>query len=104
MTKVLIVEDHASMRESLTMALSGAGDFQVVGEVPNADYALDFCERLRPDLVLMDVCTEGGASGLKAVGAIRERYAEMKIIVMTGPTALSRRAGAGATSWTWPGR
>ena len=67
MTKVLIVEDHASMRESLTTALMATGDFSVVGEVPNADYALDFCRHLRPDLVLMDVCTEGGASGLKAV-------------------------------------
>lgn len=71
MIKVLIVEDHASMRESLTTALTAAGDFTVVGEVPNADYALDFCKHLRPDLVLMDVCTENGASGLKAVEATR---------------------------------
>lgn len=107
MTKVLIVEDHASMRESLTMALSGAGDFQVVGEVPNADYALDFCERLRPDLVLMDVCTEGGASGLKAVGAIRERYAEMKIIVMTAfdeITYIPRAKAAGANGFVYKSR
>ena len=61
MIKVLIVEDHASMRESLTTALTAAGDFSVVGEVPNADYALDFCKHLHPELVLMDVCTEGGA-------------------------------------------
>ena len=58
MTKVLIVEDHVSMRESLAAALTAAGDFSVVGEVPNADYALDFCRHLHPDLVLMDVCTE----------------------------------------------
>ena len=51
MTKVLIVEDHVSMRESLTTALMAAGDFVVVGEVPNADYALDFCKHLHPDLV-----------------------------------------------------
>ena len=56
MIQVLIVEDHASMRESLTTALVATGDFSVVGEVPNADYALDFCKHLHPDLVLMDVC------------------------------------------------
>ena len=83
MTKVLIVEDHASMRESLTTALTAAGDFSVVGEVPNADYALDFCRHLHPDLVLMDVCTEGGSSGLKAVEDIRKADEEIKIIVMT---------------------
>ena len=80
MTKVLIVEDHASMRESLAVALTAAGDFSVVGEVPNADYALDFCRHLHPDLVLMDVCTEGGASGLKAVEDIRKSDEEIKII------------------------
>ena len=32
MTNVLIVEDHVSMRESLTTALTAAGDFSVVGE------------------------------------------------------------------------
>lgn len=68
MTKVLIVEDHASMRESLAAALTAAGDFSVVGEVPNADYALDFCRHLHPDLVLMDVCTEGGASRAEGGG------------------------------------
>ena len=83
MTNVLIVEDHVSMRESLTTALTAAGDFSVVGEVPNADYALDFCKHLHPELVLMDVCTEGGASGLKAVEAIRKTDSEVKIIVMT---------------------
>lgn len=68
MFKVLIVEDHASMRESLTTALEAAGDFTVVGEVPNADYALDFCRHLHPDLVLIDVCTEGGASRAQSGG------------------------------------
>ena len=82
MTKVLIVEDHISMRESLTAALTASGEFEIIGEVSNADYALDFCKRLHPDMILMDVCTEGGASGLKAVEAIRKNDTEIKIIVM----------------------
>ena len=99
MTNVLIVEDHVSMRESLTTALTAAGDFSVVGEVPNADYALDFCKHLHPELVLMDVCTEGGASGLKAVEAIRKTDPEVKIIVMTAfdeITYIARARAAGA--------
>ena len=90
MAKVLIVEDHASMRESLTTALTAAGDFSVVGEVPNADYALDFCRHLHPDLVLMDVCTEGGASGLKAV----EESPTSPGPKPPGPTALFIKAAA----------
>lgn len=107
MIKVLIVEDHASMRESLTTALTAAGDFTVVGEVPNADYALDFCKHLRPDLVLMDVCTENGASGLKAVEAIRNSCEEVKIIVMTAfdeITYIPRAKAAGANGFVYKRR
>lgn len=107
MIKVLIVEDHASMRESLTTALTAAGDFTVVGEVPNADYALDFCKHLRPDLVLMDVCTENGASGLKAVEAIRNSCEEVKIIVMTAfdeITYIPRTKAAGANGFVYKSR
>ena len=107
MTKVLIVEDHVSMRESLTTALTAAGDFSVVGEVPNADYALDFCKHLHPELVLMDVCTEGGASGLKAVEAIRKTDPEVKIIVMTAfdeITYIPRARAAGANGFVYKSR
>lgn len=104
MMKVLIVEDHVSMRESLTSVLSASGEFTVVGEVSNADYAVDFCERLHPDLVLMDVCTEGGASGLKAVETIREKYKEIKIIIMTAfdeITYIPRAKAAGANGFVY---
>lgn len=104
MTNVLIVEDHVSMRESLTTALTAAGDFSVVGEVPNADYALDFCKHLHPELVLMDVCTEGGASGLKAVEAIRKTDPEVKIIIMTAfdeITYIPRARAAGANGFIY---
>lgn len=107
MIKVLIVEDHASMRESLTMALKASGDFSVVGEVPNADYALDFCKHLHPQLVLIDVCTEGGASGLKAVEDIHRMYEEIKIIVMTAfdeVTYISRAKAAGAAGFIYKSR
>ena len=82
--KVLIVDDHESMCDSLKFALEEAGGFEVVGSIPTAAYADVYSERLRPDLVLMDVCTEGGASGLDAVIVLRDKYPDMKIIVMSG--------------------
>ncbi|MGI5849517.1 MAG: response regulator [Christensenellales bacterium] len=84
MYKVLIIDDHESMCDSLTYALTGTGDFKVVGKLPTAAYARAYCGRLRPDLVLMDVCTEGGASGLDATKALRDEFPDMKIIVMSG--------------------
>jgi DNA-binding NarL/FixJ family response regulator len=82
--KVLIVDDHASMCDSLELALTGAGGFAAIGKLPSAANAAAYCEKLRPDLVLMDVCTEGGASGLDATRVIRKKFPEIKIIVMSG--------------------
>ena len=43
-----------------------------------------YCDRLKPDLVFMDVCTENGASGLDATKLIRQKLPAIKIIVMSG--------------------
>ena len=84
MYKAIIVDDHESMCDSLTYALEGTGDFSIIGTLPAAVHAEIFCERLRPDLVLMDVCTEGDVSGLDVAEILREKFPEMKIIVMSG--------------------
>lgn len=84
MTRVLIIDDHESMCDSLESVLEGTGRFTVVGRLASAAHAEIYCERLKPELVLMDVCTEGGASGLEATKSLREKYPELKIIVMSG--------------------
>lgn len=89
MTDILIVEDHESMREAITSAFTATGEFAVTGEVPNANLAELYCERLHPQLILMDVCTEGNASGLAATKQIKERFPEIKVIIMTGFDELS---------------
>ena len=84
MYKAIIVDDHESMCDSLKYALEGTGEFSVAGTIPAAAHAEVFCERMRPDLVLMDVCTEGNVSGLDAAETLRKRFPEMKIVVMSG--------------------
>ena len=104
MYRVLIIDDHVSMCDSLAYALSGTGVFSVVGTWPSAAQALLYCERLRPDLVLMDVCTEGDASGIDATKAIRERFPEIKVIVMSGFDEISyapRAKEAGAQAFVF---
>ena len=84
MYKVLIVDDHESMCDSLTLALTGTGEFTVKGSLPNAAQAALYCDKLQPDLVLIDVCTEGDSSGIEATRLIREKFPATKIIVMSG--------------------
>lgn len=104
MNKVLIVDDHESMCDSLFNALKNTGDFVIVGTLKSALYAELYCMKLKPDLVLMDVCTEGGASGLEATKVIREKHPDIKVIVMSGfdeITYAPRAKEAGANAFVF---
>ena len=101
MIKVLVVDDHESMCDSLRYTLENAGGFSVVGNLQRADLTDIYCDRLKPDLIFMDVCTEEGASGLEATKLIREKYPQIKIVVMSGFDEITyapraREAGAHA--------
>ena len=84
MYKAIIVDDHESMCDSLKYALEGTGEFSVAGTIPAAAHAEVFCERLQPELVLLDVCTEGAVSGLDVAETLRKKFPEMKIVIMSG--------------------
>ena len=94
MIKVLIVDDHKSMCDSLSFALEGAGGFSVAGTLSDAGFAESHCEKLKPDLVFMDVCTKDGASGLDAAMQIRRRFPDIKVVVMSGFDEITFAAGA----------
>ena len=77
-SRIYAAEDDDNIREILRCTLESYGY-----EVEVFESAAPMLERMRqqlPDLVLMDVCTEGGASGLKAVEDIRKSDEEIKII------------------------
>jgi DNA-binding NarL/FixJ family response regulator len=82
--KVIIVDDHESICDSLAMALEGTGLFTAAGKLLRADLAAAYCQKLKPDLILLDVCTEGGASGIAAAKDIRRAFPDIKVIVMSG--------------------
>jgi two-component system, NarL family, response regulator NreC len=54
-TTILLVDDHAVVRQGFRMILSAESDFEVVGEAANGREAVGLAESLRPDVVLMDV-------------------------------------------------
>ena len=82
--RVLIVDDHESVCDSIAIILEKTGCFETVGKLTRADHAEIFCDKLRPDLVFMDVCTDKGASGLDATKVIRGKNPDIKIVVMSG--------------------
>lgn len=69
---VLVVEDERIISMALTSMLRGLGH-QVVGCVASGEAALEALERLKPDLVLLDIHLEGTLDGIATAQAIRER-------------------------------
>ena len=58
-TRILIVDDHAHLREAIAILINMENDFSVCGEADSIPLALDLYDSLRPDLVLIDISLKG---------------------------------------------
>ena len=81
-TKVLLVDDHALIRDGLRRAFENDGGFEVVAEAGSVAEAVAADETHDPDVVVMDVRLPDG-SGLDATRTIRARRPEVGIVVLT---------------------
>jgi two-component system response regulator NreC len=81
-TKVLIVDDHAIVRDGICSLLALAGDMEVVGEAANGMEGLEKVGKLLPDVVLMDIAMPI-MGGLEAIRRIHKEFSEIKILVLT---------------------
>ena len=80
---VLIVEDQAMPRELFEIYIKSSDSFNHLLSVSNASAALQICKNSRIDLILMDVLTELGSSGLDAAEKIKKEFPNIKIIIVT---------------------
>jgi NarL family two-component system response regulator LiaR len=81
--RVLIVDDHAVVREGLQMFLSEAADeVEVIGQAGDGAAAVELAERLAPDVILMDVMMPG-VDGIEATRRLRDRGVESRVIILT---------------------
>ncbi|HEV2140437.1 MAG TPA: response regulator transcription factor [Candidatus Dormibacteraeota bacterium] len=81
-TRVLLVDDHAIVRQGLRMVLESEEDLQVVGEADTMRGAVDAAVRTRPDVILMDVRLMEG-NGIEATREIRARTTHARVIIVT---------------------
>jgi two-component system NarL family response regulator len=78
----MIVDDHAIMREGLSMIIATQPDIEVVAEAGDGPSAVAMFRRTRPDVTLMDLRLPG-MSGVEAIAAIRSEFGDARFIVLT---------------------
>ena len=82
MIRVLVVDDHAILRDGIRSILESQDDIIVVGEASNGEEALDFVSKLVPDIVLMDISMPK-MNGLEATRLVKEKIPQVKVLILT---------------------
>jgi DNA-binding NarL/FixJ family response regulator len=80
--RVLVVDDHAVVREGLRAFLAVQEGIEVAGEAADGEEALEAAARLDPDVILMDLVMPH-LDGVGAMRALRERLSRSRVIVLT---------------------
>jgi len=80
--RVLLVEDHETVREGLRLLLDSQADMEVVAEASDGRTAVEFNERYRPQVVVMDLSMPE-MNGLQATQAIKQSHPETSIVALT---------------------
>lgn len=99
--KLLIVDAHPLVRWALRHIADSAQDMHTVGEAETATDALNLVFALSPDVVTID-CSQSDGDGWKLARALRERYTNLGIVILTGngeDAALFRALESGASAF-----
>jgi two-component system, NarL family, nitrate/nitrite response regulator NarL len=81
--RVVLVDDHAIVREGLGMLIENDEEIRVVGEAADMAQALSIIAREKPDLVLLDLDL-GRESSLDRMGEIFTSFGETRVLILTG--------------------
>ncbi len=82
MTKILIVDDHDLVRAGIIRLLQDYEEVEVIGECASGEEAMIACQKLNPEVVLMDLHMPG-MGGMEAAKRIIDRYKNIKVIILT---------------------
>ncbi|MCA9103293.1 MAG: response regulator transcription factor [Planctomycetales bacterium] len=96
----LIADDHEVVRRGFAYLFSG-NDIHIIAEAATGKEALDHLSRIRPDVVILDVRMVD-CDGLAALETIRDRYADLPVLMISGndnPTYIARAFALGANGF-----
>jgi len=81
-TRILIVDDHPLVRESLKKIIQGEPDLMVCGEAEDREQALEVVIAVQPHLTIVDL-TLKNSHGLELIKDLRERFPEVRCLVLS---------------------
>ncbi|MBL0926026.1 MAG: response regulator transcription factor [Phycisphaerales bacterium] len=81
--RVLCVDDHAFLLEGLRARLTLEPDIEVVGTISSLDGVAATIERLRPDIVLLDIEIPGGPDPFETIEDIHRQFPDVKVIMLS---------------------
>ena len=101
MLAILLVDDHPLMRAGLQCMLDVTDDLRVVGAAASGAEAVELTRRLRPDVVLMDLCMPG-MDGVQATQLLQDLDPAPTVVVLTSscdPALVRDAFAAGAAGY-----
>src|SRR5271155_585054 len=105
MIRVLIVDDHALLREGIATLVNAESDMKLVADASNGQDAIEKFRLHRPDVTLMDLQMPA-MNGIEAIIGIRSEFPNARIIVLTtyaGDVQILRALKAGAQGYLLKG-
>jgi len=81
--KIVLVDDHPVVRKGLKSILEEDAGYTVCGEAEDGDKAIRVISETDPDLAIIDIELKGGVDGIELVGAIKSRFPEVVVLVMS---------------------
>jgi DNA-binding NarL/FixJ family response regulator len=80
--RIVLIEDHAILRDGLRALLALEPELEVVGEADSAAEGCRVAERAKPDLIITDIALPGG-SGLNIIPELKTLLPEVRVLVLT---------------------
>lgn len=80
--KLLLVDDHAILRDGLKALLKLAEDIEVIGDADSGEQAIEFVRRFQPDVVVMDMAMPG-MGGIEATRHIVRQFPQTRVLILS---------------------